>query len=76
MATWQEDEKFRRDTLMLIDREYGRTVERKRIVEIVRRQRDFHSNSPYNDKESTGRLQVATTYVIEVLDSILAEIEK
>lgn len=76
MATWQEDEKFRRDTLMLIDREYGKAQERKRIVEIIRRQRDFYANSPYNDTESTGRLQVATTYAIEVLDSILAEIEK
>lgn len=52
----------------------GATREQKRIVAIINRTRDWHVNSPNNDTESDGRVAIAITYAIEVLDSILAEI--
>lgn len=35
MATWEQDQNFRRDTIAEIDREYGKTKERERIVALI-----------------------------------------
>ena len=50
-----------------------RVEERERIVAIVRRLRNSHASSKYN-RPTFDSLSVATTYAIEILDSILAAI--
>ena len=76
MATWEEDQKFKRDTIAEIDREYGRVQERERIVAIITDLYNHRRELATRYRRANFDLYQQEQYVMSTLVDLIGEISK
>ena len=76
MATWEQDQKFKRDTIMEIDREYGKAQERERIVAIIVEEIAAHTieQAKYKDGEANREAWNMEESAIYALQDLLTKV--